>query len=69
MELNQSVENIKLHENKKADELGEEYAYGNYVTQRLKYIKNPNVKQNIKLEIDNIFYFNMKQSSQENTEL
>ncbi|VVC24920.1 Zinc finger C2H2-type [Cinara cedri] len=45
---------------KRVEVLNEDKMYGEYVTQRLKYIENPTVKQHIKLEIDNIFFSSMK---------
>lgn len=55
------MENIKtLHKNQSTDE---DNTYGEYVKERLKCIKNPIVKQNIKLEIDKLFYVNMKKES------
>ncbi|CAH1723507.1 unnamed protein product [Aphis gossypii] len=54
-------------ENKKFGKLDEDQLYGEYVTQRLKNIKDATIKQHVKLEIDYIFYTKMKQLSHENT--
>lgn len=40
--------------------------YGEYVTQRLKNIKNSTIKQDIQLEIDYLFYSKIKKLLQKN---
>lgn len=50
--LNQTKLNIK----KGNDDSDEDTAYGVYVSQSLNYINNITIKQDIKLEIDHIFY-------------
>jgi len=42
------------------DEYDIDKTYGEYVTQRLKHIKDQTVKHNIKLEIDHLFYTVLK---------
>lgn len=51
-----SLDNDTNLENEKSRQLDEDKAYGEYVTQRLKNIKNSTVKQDIKFEIDYLFY-------------
>jgi hypothetical protein len=51
-----------LSENVDGINLQEDLNYGKYVTLRLRNIKNKKLKQDIKLEIDNIFYVKMRQS-------
>ncbi|XP_016658834.1 uncharacterized protein LOC100167121 isoform X3 [Acyrthosiphon pisum] len=58
----------QIFEIKKLCELDGDQLYGEYVVQRLKNIQSTTIKQNVKLEIDYIFYTKMKQLSQENTE-
>uniref|UniRef100_A0A2S2PYX2 Uncharacterized protein n=1 Tax=Sipha flava TaxID=143950 RepID=A0A2S2PYX2_9HEMI len=59
--LNPSLTNM-LSENVDGINLQEDLNYGKYVTLRLRNIKNKKLKQDIKLEIDNIFYVKMRQS-------
>lgn len=62
LELYHSLERImNPFENKEADEHYMDKIYGDYVYERLKYIKNPTVKHNLKLEIDKLFYNISKQ--------
>lgn len=56
-----NVTSLQKHEN--TVKFDEDNSYGEYVTQRLKQIENSNVKNDIKLEIDNIFYIKLKQST------
>lgn len=53
----------RLHKYVNTVEFHEDNAYGEYVAQRLKHIENPTVKQDIKLQIDHLFYIKMKQPS------
>lgn len=55
---------VKILENEKAHKRDEDQSYGEYVTQRLKNIKNSTVKLDIKLEIDYLFYTQVKKISQ-----
>lgn len=57
------TEDSKLIEKEKTNDIDDDGAYGNYVTQRLQMIENTIIKDNIKLEIDNIFYTKIKQMS------
>lgn len=59
-------DNAASLENEEAHKLDEDKAYGAYVTQRLNNIQNATVKQNIKYEIDYLFYSKMKKLSQNN---
>lgn len=61
-----SSDNVTNLENEKVHKLDEDQEYGKYVTQRLKNIKNSTVKQNIKLEIDYLFYIQIKKMLQKN---
>lgn len=61
---NQCQTNLLNHD--RVEVLYEDKTYGEYVTQRLKNIKNPEVKLYIKLEIDKIFYSIMKKFLSEN---
>lgn len=54
---------MKLIENRKINDIHTNIAYGNYVTKRLNMIENENLRNDIKLEIDNIFYIKIKQMS------
>lgn len=50
-------------EDRKNNDIYDNIAYGNYVTKRLNNIENSTIKDDIKLEIDNIFYTKIKEIS------